>query len=306
MKTKLTAMMVMCAALTFVSSARATLVWITPVVHDCAFATDDTVRVDVMFNGTDAPIDTVGLGVTYDLARLGFIRAERGALTAAWPKFVVSDGAWIMIDAAGGPAIPATISGVFAKLVFVDKCCGLGSVQIIPLCPGFFTGHIFPVTAACSEVTCVPGSPGSLTVESIYHTCVGTDTVEVDVRVENTPQPTDAAGFDVLYNSAGLEYVGFHRGALTQAWPFFDAAKTNNIIRVGGFTSTPIPAATTGVFVTLRFVLSCCNGPGSTTSLCTQLLVDDFAPLTPGCGEVTCIPLSTRLSTWGAVKALYR
>jgi len=294
-------------ALLAATPAYGTLIWITPAVHDCAFATDDTVRVDVMFNGTDQPIDQAGLNITYDSSRLTFIRAERGDLVAAWPTFSVIAAAPASIVASGAE-IPVHISGQFAKLVFVDQCCGLPSPQTIPVCPGSLSFDLLGASISCGEVRCIPGAPGSLTVESIAHTCssAASDTIEVGVRVENAPQPIDAAGVDIPYNSSLLEYVGYRRGDLTQGWPFFDAARVASVIRVGGFTSTPIPGGSTGVFVTLRFVMSCCGDTGTNSLMCAQALVDDFAGLTAGCGQINCVALATRPTSWGYIKSLYR
>src|SRR6187401_2863106 len=85
----------------------------------------------------------------------------------------------------------------------------------------------------------VPGSPGRLSVETIYLSCLGAtvDTVDVDVRVESSPQAIDAAGVDIAFNATLLAYAGYRRGDLTQAWPFFDAVLNGNAVRVGGFTS---------------------------------------------------------------------
>lgn len=162
-------------------------------------------------------------------------------------------------------------------------------------------------SAFVTNDTVIPGTTGGLSIESVYHTCspAAGDTIDVDVRIENTPGPIDAAGVDFAYNAALLQYAGHRAGNLTVAWPFFDAAQLVNVIRVGGFTSTPIPAGTSGVFVTLRFVLNCCDSSTS-TQICTQTLVDDLAAMSGACGNVVCIPVATRPSTWGAVKSLYR
>jgi hypothetical protein len=295
-------------ALLAASPAYGTLIWVTPAVHDCASATDDTVRVDVMFNGTDQPIDQAGLNIIYDSSRLTFIRAERGDLVAAWPTFSVIVAAPASIVAIGGTEIPVHISGQFAKLVFVDQCCGLPSPQTISVCPGSLSFDLLGLPTACGDVRCIPAAPGSLTIESVAHTCSAAeaDTIEIGVRVENAPQPIDAAGVDIPFNSSLLEYVGYRRGDLTQGWPFFDAANVSSVIRVGGFTSTPIPGGSTGVFVTLRFVLSCCGDVGTNSLLCAQVLVDDFAPLTAGCGQINCVALATRATSWGYIKSLYR
>jgi hypothetical protein len=290
------------------AAARATTVWIPPVVHDCAFAPDDTVRIEVMLNGIDDPIDDAGLKVGYDPSRLTFIRAERGALIAAWATFNVTPQAIeVDIDAAGAVPVPNHISGQFAKLVFIATCCNSANTEVIPICPAS-TGDLANAVVLCGTATCVVGTPGGLTLGSIFHTCGSADgdTVEVAVRIEDSAEDIDAAGVDIMYNVFDLEYVGFKRGALTAAWPFFGVAEVLGGLRVGGFTSTAIPSGTSGVFAVLRFVVSCCGGPGSVTPLCAQSLVDDFATMDAGCGVVTCTPLATQASSWGYVKSLYR
>lgn len=294
--------------------AGATTLWIGSVVHHCGFASDDTIRVDVMLNSINSPIDLAGVGIDYSSSKLGFIRAERGALTAAWPTFNTIDvpigpgsRREITIDAMRGTPIPAGISGQYATLVFVATTCGTAQDWELPLCVTQAYGDFSGILTACGSVRIYDASPGRLSVESIFQTCGSAlgDTVEVDIRIEEASQPIDAAGVDVPYNTVLLEYVGYKRGDLTSAWPFFDAVKLVDVIRVGGFTPTPIPGGASGVFVTLRFVVSCCESSG-TAGLCTQALVDDFAGMSPGCGDVVCVPLATRPSTWGAVKARYR
>lgn len=134
----------------------------------------------------------------------------------------------------------------------------------------------------------------------------GSDTVRVDVRLENTPVPVDAAGLDILYSGVMLDWAGFERGALVATWLYVDAVDLGDRIRVGGFDGSALPAGTSGVFVTLRFVANCCNGLYVNNPLCPQGAVDDIATMTPLCGDVTCMPLATRNATWGGVKALFR
>jgi len=310
MKTRFTISMlgVGLAALMVSTSAQARLLWITPAHHDCAFATSDTVRVDLMISNAGPAVGSGGCSITFDGSKLEFARAEKGNLTADWPVFNVVAGSPAVISASGGTPIPQNATGTFARLYFVDKCCALASVQNIFVCPTAQTGDLAGFPTSCGIVECVPGSPGSLSVETIYLACLGAtvDTVDVDVRVEGSPQAIDAAGVDIAFNSTLLGYAGYRRGDLTQAWPFFDAVLNGNAVRVGGFTSTAVPAGTSGVFVTLRFVPTAAFSNGASSPLCTQLLVDDFAPLEPMCGAITCIPLRTQPSSWGYVKSLYR
>jgi hypothetical protein len=175
---------------------------------------------------------------------------------------------------------------------------------------GDFDESVQDVDERCGYIDVYPKSPntGRLTVESLYHTCnnAAADTVEADIRVEQTTQPIDAAGLDVPYVQGGLlEFVGIKRGDLTAAWPFLDAALLPGKIRVGGFSATPIPAGSTGVFVTLRYVMHCC-GSNANASVCTTALVDDFVGMTTTCGTLTCTPLATKNASWGFVKSLYR
>lgn len=298
--------------------AAPTSMWLKSVYHYCSFAPDDTVRVEVMLNSVNDPIDDLTVAWYHYPDRTTFIRAERGALTASWSNWNTTyvqvgpgPNSQITVDATG-PAIPTGTSGHFATLVFVVKVCDtLGTgYHRVDLCFAQTLGDIEDIDERCGEiyVMLTPPPPGRLIVQSLYQSCGSAqgDTVEINVRLETSPQAVDAAGLDIPFDPAQLEYVGFERGDLTAAWPFFDAAVLlNSTIRVGGFTQTPIPAGTSGSFVTLRFVVHCC-GSSVNNQLCAQSLVDDFAGMNNQCGVVRCQPLATRSASWGHVKALYR
>lgn len=291
------------------AAAGPTGVWVKSEVYDCVFATDDTVRVDVMLSSVNNPIDQAGLTISYNpftSLPLAFIRIERGTLTSGWTTFMAfDDGHNLAIIASNATAIPPGSNGQFARLVFVNTNCAYE--HYAPVCPLTPSGDMAGAVLTCGSVHIVAPDYGSLTVESISHGCgdAAGDTIEVDVRVENAGAPIDAAGLDVSFDPAFLDYVGYERGDLTAAWPFFDAAEVIDVIRVGGFTQTPVDVGSTGIFVTLRFVVHCCDG-GFNKLLCTEALVDDFVAMGTGCGTVQCVALRTRPSSWGYVKSIYR
>jgi hypothetical protein len=302
------------------ASARQTVLWLESVSHDCTFAPDDTIRMNIRLDSNQIPVDQLGMALVYNSADFDVMRVDRGDLIAGWPGLtasvsdVTASQKQITISG-GGPAIPSGVSGYLATVVFVFKHCGPSlSTYHYQLCWtqlfGDFDESVQDVDERCGYIDVFPTSSntGRITVESLYHTCSSAegDTVETGIRLEQTDTAVDAAGFDLPYApSAAFEYVGFKRGDLTAAWPFFDVAVLPGIIRVGGFTSSAIPAGSTGVFVTLRFVMHCCGSTSSTT-LCTLLLVDDFAGMTAVCGALNCTPLATRPANWGYVKSLYR
>ena len=318
---KIAVMVAFLTVLASAASARQTILWLESVTHDCTFAPDDTIRLNIRLDSNNNAADDIGMGFYYYGVDFTFIRAERGNLIAGWPNFqaTVGDGPspgmkQLNIEASGPTAIPPGVSGYMATAVFVFNSCGPSlSEYHFQICWaqlwGDFDESVTDIDERCGNVDVYPKSTatGRLTVESLYHTCnaLEADTVEVDVRVDQSTQPIDAAGVDVPYDIGPVEYVGFKRGDLTAAWPFFDVALLPGKIRVGGFTSAAIPAGTTGVFVTLRFVMHCC-GSTAVTTLCTTSLVDDFVGMTAGCGSLHCTALATRPASWGYVKSLYR
>jgi len=160
------------------------------------------------------------------------------------------------------------------------------------------------VRAQSQAATLIP--KGKLIVSSHSHDCAAVDdTVDVAVSINATIEAVDMGGFDFLYDSNQLEYVGFTQGGLTTVWPFFNAVNWGDFVRVGGFTNIPIPAGMAGDFVILRFVPHCCEN-ASAVPLCLTTLVSDFFGMSTECGSVQCTTLSTQPSTWGYVKSLYR
>jgi hypothetical protein len=298
---------------------RPTILWLESVSHDCTFAPDDTIRLNIRLDANNLPVDTLGMAINLYTPDFTLIRVERGNLLAGWSNFHFgtsgSGGMQVNIEAGNPTPIPAGVSGYLATVVAVFNQCGPSLSQFhYTLCWaqlwGDFDESVQDVDERCGYIDVFPKSPntGRLTVASLYHTCnnAAADTVEADIRVEQTTQPIDAAGLDVPYVQGGLlEFVGIKRGDLTAAWPFLDAAVLPGKIRVGGFSATPIPAGATGVFVTLRFVMHCC-GSTANASVCTTALVDDFVGMTTVCGTLTCTPLATRNASWGYVKSLYR
>src|SRR5262249_41658324 len=56
------------AVLTILASAawsRPTILWLESVSHDCTFAPDDTVRMNIRLDSIDSPIDLIGMGIRH-------------------------------------------------------------------------------------------------------------------------------------------------------------------------------------------------------------------------------------------------
>ena len=130
-----------------------------------------------------------------------------------------------------------------------------------------------------------------LTVSRVVHYCglVTTDTVVVDLGIENNAWPIYAAGVDVTYDPALLTFLSGEKGELVAEWSTFAAAGIGTSIRVGGYDPAPIPAGSNGVFARLTFLMDCCAEDSAVTvALCPQNHTDDFLVLWPFCGEVKC------------------
>lgn len=130
-----------------------------------------------------------------------------------------------------------------------------------------------------------------LVVPRVIHYCglVTTDTIAVDLAIENSAWPIGAAGVDIGYDPALLTFLSGEKGALVADWDTFAAADLGTSIRVGGYDSTPIPAGSNGVFARLYFLWDCCAEDSTVTAeLCPRNHTDDFIVLWPVCGEVKC------------------
>lgn len=130
-----------------------------------------------------------------------------------------------------------------------------------------------------------------LVVPRVIHYCglVTTDTVAVDLAIENNAWPISAAGVDIAYDPALLTFLSGEKGELAAGWDTFAAADLGTSIRVGGYDPTPIPAGSSGVFARLYFLWDCCAEDSTVTAeLCPENHTDDFIVLRPVCGEVKC------------------
>ena len=108
----------------------------------------------------------------------------------------------------------------------------------------------------------------------------------LDVPVLVTGAATlDAVGFDLVFDGAGVGFMGMRRGRLVRGWPVFDAQHlSGSRLRVGGFSSAPTALAGTDTLAVLSFA------PGSAAGCMgyhVEELVDDLA------GAVTCSGLAT-------------
>ena len=137
----------------------------------------------------------------------------------------------------------------------------------------------------------VPPEPSRLVASSQINYCghVTTDTVTIELSIEDSPVPIDAAGIDITYDPAVLTYLSCEAGELTAAWSVFGCADLGRSIRVGGFDPAPIPVGSNGVFARLFFLSSCCSGDSAVAvSLCLESPTDDFVMLWPDCGSFSC------------------
>ncbi len=83
--------------------------------------------------------------------------------------------------------------------------------------------------------------------------CTG-EKVQIAVSISNPDTETDAFGFDLHYCTDMLEYVSCIKGELTNYWYFIECNEQEaGRVRVGGFSTTPIPAGSDGSIIILNF-----------------------------------------------------
>jgi len=88
------------------------------------------------------------------------------------------------------------------------------------------------------------------------------DTIIITIRIQNSPNPVDDIGFDVIYNPEVFTYIGFDRGELVEKFKYFEAHEnTGGLVRCGGFGNVGgelelIPAGASGNLVYLTFKVS--------------------------------------------------
>ncbi len=105
-------------------------------------------------------------------------------------------------------------------------------------------------------------------------------TVTVPVKIQSATNLVNSLGFEVTYNTAILDYVGYSRGECVTNFDYFDVnEKQNGLLVVGGFEAGPdvIPQGANCVVVYLEFEVLC-DEPGTIYPLAElQNLVDDLA-----------------------------
>ncbi|MEW5800730.1 MAG: VWA domain-containing protein [bacterium] len=81
------------------------------------------------------------------------------------------------------------------------------------------------------------------------------DEIKIPVRIQSAPAQVEAFGFELTYDADVLEYTGFERGSLVQAFPMFDVNTVGPArLVVGGLTiSDGIPKGASGYLVWLKF-----------------------------------------------------
>ena len=80
--------------------------------------------------------------------------------------------------------------------------------------------------------------------------------ITVPVRINN-PLNIKSFGFDLIFDSATLEFVGIEIGSLLNGFTMVDANEiSEGVVRVGGFSSEPIMTSSPSVLVRLKFRVS--------------------------------------------------
>ncbi|MGQ0722477.1 MAG: cohesin domain-containing protein [Candidatus Eiseniibacteriota bacterium] len=126
------------------------------------------------------------------------------------------------------------------------------------------------------------------------------DTVGVAVTVHTTG-PVDAFALDVSFPESVLSFDGVATGNLTAGWTLSAAhLPALHVVRVGGFSASPIPSGAIGRLAVLRFRVDAAG----VDSFATGSYLDDLAGYT-ACESVHA-PTAVAAATWGRVKGLYR
>ena len=119
--------------------------------------------------------------------------------------------------------------------------------------------------------------------------------VTIPITVASAPNDVASLGFDVSFDPSVLQYTGYTRGNLVQAFDFFDVSTPESgLLRVGGFEAgaDTIAEGASGTLVELRFLVIDCV-PQDTSDLPIDSLKDDLSgwPVCPGrfiCGCLDC------------------
>jgi hypothetical protein len=126
------------------------------------------------------------------------------------------------------------------------------------------------------------------------------DTVGVAVTVRTTGS-VDAFALDVFFPEHLLSFDGVDPGSLTAGWTLSGAhLPALHVVRLGGFSASPIPSGAVGRLAVLRFRVDAAG----VDSFATGSYLDDLA------GYVACesahAPTAVQTTAWGRVKSLYR
>jgi hypothetical protein len=132
------------------------------------------------------------------------------------------------------------------------------------------------------------------------------DTACVTVYVGNCDRQIDAFGFEILYNTDHLLFVGADRSnTLVESWIRADAAPAPgdaSRVRVGGYNLTGIVTGPQRPLIRLRFLVLTSFPFPSALGFVGESLTDDVV----GFSLFDCVvPLPVEDRTWGGVKALY-
>ncbi|MGH7496081.1 MAG: BACON domain-containing protein [bacterium] len=115
------------------------------------------------------------------------------------------------------------------------------------------------------------------------------DTVYVEIRMQENPQPVGTFGFRVLVDAAHLRFVRSQKGELTTTFAMVEGRESppgSGSIACSGVGATPIPASRTGVLLQLVFVAACAQNP--TSEITIGNLSDNVAGFAGCCNTFEC------------------
>ena len=151
--------------------------------------------------------------------------------------------------------------------------------------------HLNEVEGPRWSFNTVTSSTSRLVAGSVLNYCgyITSDTVVIDVFLEQTPLPIDTGGIDISFDSSTLTYISCGPGDLTSGWPLLSGSDQGSYIQIIGASATPIPSWSNGSFARLFFLSNCCGADtASSAILCPQNPVADLRALFPVCGEHRC------------------
>jgi len=224
--------------------------------------------------------------VNRDSAAFGVLKFSAANATGTSGDVNIIDATFIVVGASG--------SSTIMNLGFTAMAAAGSFRNLLPiLTVNDCTVRVGPGTPPCN--------PASCSGPAIYSTPRGgvlgqrlsgrdKDTLYVDLRMQNNPQPVDAFGFRVNVNPNRLSFVRATRGNLTTSFIQVSANETpagSGTITCGGFGVTPIPVNSNGVLLTLYFLINCPSTDSSQVTISN--LSDDVAGFSACCNVFRCL-----------------